>query len=110
MIKLVDNTVPAIPPTLQVRSPSGGAAGEPFDFKAEVTSPEAPVLAVRWDFGDGTIDEGINVNHTYTHAGTFQVIATATGVDSVTNSQMSTVTISGEIPTRFDPSKNRRAE
>jgi hypothetical protein len=110
MIKLVDDSVPPIPPTLDVKSPGSGAAGETLEFKAEDTSPEAPVLAVRWDFGDGTIDEGIDVNHTYTHAGTFQVIATATGMDSVTNSQMSTVTISGEIPTRFDPSKNRRAE
>jgi hypothetical protein len=110
MIKFVDNSVPAIPPALDVQSPGSGAAGETLSFKAQAVSLEAPVLAIQWDFGDGTIGDGTDVNHAYTRAGKYQVTVTATGLDSVTNHKTVAVTISGEISTRFVPSNNRRAE
>jgi hypothetical protein len=110
MIKFVDNSVPAIPPSLEVQSPDGGAAGETLTFKAQAVSSEAPALAFQWDFGDGTIGDGTDVNHAYTRAGKYPVTVTATGLDSVTNRRVVAVTISGEISTRFEPSKIRRAE
>ena len=110
MIKFVDNSAPAIPPSLEVQSPAGGAAGETLAFKAQAVSLEAPVLAFHWDFGDGTIADGTDVNHAYTRAGKYQVTVTATGLNSVTNRKTAVVTISGEISTRFVPSKNQRAE
>jgi hypothetical protein len=110
MIKFVDSSVPAISPSLEVQSPGSGAAGETLTFKAQAVSSEAPALAFQWDFGDGTIGEGTDVNHAYTRAGKYQVTVTATGLDSVTNRKIVAVTISGEISTRFEPSKNRRAE
>jgi PKD repeat protein len=98
-----------------VRSPTGGAAGETLVFralasKADAGSPEEPVLTSHWDFGDGTSLDGIEVHHAYTHSGEYPVTVTVTGLDSVTNHKTLTVTISGNISTRFDPSQNRRAE
>jgi hypothetical protein len=110
MIKLIDTSVPAIPPPIEVRSPSGATAGETLTFKADGVSPKAPVLACHWDFGDGTSSEGTEVRHAYTHSGEYQVTVTATGLESVTNRKTLAVTISGTISTRFDPSQKQRAE
>jgi alpha-galactosidase len=110
MIKFVDSSMPSIPPALEVQSPGGGAAGKTLTFRAQPVSSEAPVLAIRWDFGDGTSSAGAEVDHTYTRAGDYQVTVSATGLDSVTNRKMLAVTISGEIATRFVPSENRRAK
>ena len=89
MIKFVDNSAPAIPLSMEVKSPGGGAAGETLTFQAQAVSLEAPVLAFQWDFGDGTIGDGTDVKHTYTRAGEYQVTVTATGLDSVTNRKTS---------------------
>jgi hypothetical protein len=110
MIKLIDNSVPAIPPPIEVLSPSGAAAGETLAFKAQAVSPEAPVLTYHWDFGDGTSSDGTEVRHAYTHSGEYPVTVTVTGLDSVTNRKTLAVTISGNISTRFEPSKKQRAE
>jgi alpha-galactosidase len=115
IIKLIDNSVPSIPPPFEVRSPTGATAGETLvfralAFKADSGSPEAPVLASHWDFGDGTSLDGTEVRHAYTTSGEYPVTVTVTGLDSVTNRKTLTVTISGNISTRFDPSQNRRAE
>ena len=110
IIKLIDNSVPAIPPPFEVRSPAAAAAGETLAFKADADSAEAPVLAAHWDFGDGTTLDGTEVLHAYTHSGEYPVTVTVTGLDSITNRKTLTVTLSGNISTRFDPSQNRRAE
>jgi hypothetical protein len=110
MIKLIDNSVPAIPPPLEVLSPGGAAAGETLVFKAHAMSPEAPVLACHWDFGDGTSSDGTEVRHAYTHSGEYPVTVTVTGLDSVTNLRTLAVTISGSISTRFEPSQKQRAQ
>ena len=73
-------------------------------------SPEAPVLACHWDFGDGTSSDGTEVRHAYTHSGEYPVTVTVTGLDSVTNRKTLAVTISGNISTRFEPSQKQRAE
>ena len=110
MIKFVDNAAPAVPLSFEVQSPGSGAAGKTVTFKAQAGSSEAPVLAFQWDFGDGTTGAGTEVNHTYTRAGTYPVAVTAAGLASATNRKTLTVTISGEIATRFAPSEIRRAE
>jgi hypothetical protein len=110
MIKLIDNSVPANPPPFEVRPPSGASAGETLTFRAEAASPEAPVLACHWDFGDGTSIDGTDVRHAYTHSGEYPVTVTVTGLDSVTNRKTLAVTIAGSISTRFEPAKKQRAE
>jgi alpha-galactosidase len=110
MIKFVDNSVPAVPPSFEVQSPGSGAAGKTLTFKAQAASLQAPVLAFQWEFGDGTTGSGTEVKHTYTRAGEYPVTVTAAGLDSVTTRKTFAVNISGEISTRFMPSENRRAE
>jgi hypothetical protein len=110
MIKLIDNSVPAIPPPIEVQAPSGAAAGETLAFKMHAVSPETPVLACHWDFGDGTSGDGTEARHAYTHSGEYQVTLTVTGLESITNRKTLAVTISGNISTRFEPSQKQRAE
>ena len=109
MLKLVDNSVPAIAPPIEVQAPSRGEAGETLTFQADATSPDAPVLACHWDFGDGTSADGARVQHAYTGSGDYTVAVTVTGLGSVTNHKTLTVAIGGTISTRFDPTRNRRA-
>jgi len=109
MIKLVDNTVPAIAPSINLQAPSGGTAGEAMTFQADAVSRETPLLACHWDFGDGTSLEGTRVHHAYTRPGDYQVAVSVTGLDSMTIHKTLTVTIAGSIATRFDPTQIRRA-
>lgn len=51
-------------------SPSKPKAKEPVNFWVdEVSDPEHDELSYKWDFGDGSTGEGINVNHTYATKG-----------------------------------------
>jgi alpha-galactosidase len=113
MIKLTDKAVAAVPPPVEVRSPSlaaAAAAGDPLTFQAVAGSPEAPVVKYQWDFGDGTSLNGPEVHHAYTRPGEYPVTLTVTGLDSITNRKTVTVTVEGTIATSFDPSRMRRAE
>ncbi len=110
MIKLIDKSVPAIAPPIEVQSPGSGAAGQTLTFKVNATSPESPVLACHWEFGDGTSVDGTEARHAYTRSGEYPVTVTVTGLDSVTNRKALAVTIAGDISTRFEPSQKRRAE
>ena len=64
-------------------------------------------LTFSWDFGDGATDSGETVSHTYTAAGEYTVVLTAsdgvlTGTDSLTVSIASGVdTESFELPETF---------
>ena len=110
VIKIIDNSVPTVPPPFEVQSPSAATAGETLTFRADAVSPEAPVLGGHWDFGDGTSIDGIEARHAYTHSGEYPVAVTVTGLDSVTNRKTLTVTVTGTISTGFDPSQKQRAE
>jgi hypothetical protein len=110
MLKLVDNSVPAIAPSIEVQGPSRGTAGETLTFEAAAASPDAPVLTGHWDFGDGTSADGTRVHHAYTGSGDYKVAVTVTGLDSVTHEKTLAVSIAGTISTRFEPTRNRRAE
>jgi alpha-galactosidase len=110
MFKLVDNDVPATPPPFEVHSAASAKAGETIDFSAEGTLAQGPVLECHWDFGDGTTLDGIKVHHAYTEPGEYTVRVTAISLDTVKNSKTVTVSISGNIPTRFVPADKKRPE
>jgi hypothetical protein len=110
MLKLIDNSVPAIKPPIEIRSESSAKVGETVTFVAAASRPEAPVLTCHWDFGDGSSLDGMKVQHAYTHPGEYEVHVTATGLDAITNSKTLTVSISGNISTRFVPADKRRRE
>jgi alpha-galactosidase len=111
MLKLIDKSLPALPPPFEIGSSVGAKAGETLSFSAAASSAsEAPVLICHWDFGDGSSLDGMQVKHTYTHPGRYDVQATVTGLDATTNHKTVSISISGEVPTRFEPADKVRAE
>ncbi len=108
VIKIIDSASPSAPPLFELSAPATGAAGQGLTFKATAVSSDTPILAVRWDFGDGSSGEGADIHHTYTHSGDYQVSITATGLNSATATKISRVAISGEIRTLFDPAQIQR--
>jgi hypothetical protein len=109
VLKLIDNSVPALEPPFEIQSVNGAKAGESLALSAVPSSTEAPVLAVHWDFGDGTSMDGLKVQHTFTHPGEYQVQATVTGLGGIANRKASEVSIIGDVSTRFEPGAMRRS-
>jgi alpha-galactosidase len=110
MLRLIETAVPAIQPAIEVRSASSGKAGETLIFEASAASAEAPVLTCRWEFGDGSVMEGTQVRHAYTHPGEYEVNVSVTGLAATTNRKTVRVSISGDVSTRFDPASKQRPE
>jgi alpha-galactosidase len=108
VLKLIDNSVPALQPPFDIRSASGAKAGETLNLRAVPSSAEAPVLACHWAFGDGTSADGLEVQHAFTHAGEYDVQATVTGLGAVANRHTSRVSITGDVPTRFEHEAKQR--
>jgi alpha-galactosidase len=111
VLKLIDKSVAAVAPPFEIAAPASAKAGETVVFSATASSAsQAPVLMCHWDFGDGTSLDGMQVKHTFTHAGRYEVQSTVTGLDATTNRKSVTVSVSGEVPTRFEPAEKMRAE
>jgi hypothetical protein len=110
MLKLIDDSVPAVQPQFEIRSATRAKAGESVAFRAAANSPEAPVLRCHWDFGDGTGMDGMEVRHAFTHSGNYEVQATVTGLDAATHRRTLMVSISGDVSTRFEQTEKQRAE
>jgi hypothetical protein len=110
MFKLIDNAVPVTAPVFEAHAAAAGKSGETLAFSAKGVPAEAPVLTCRWEFGDGSTQEGMNVHHAYTQPGEYRVHVTATGLGGTTNSKTLTVSVSGNIATRFVPADKKRPE
>jgi hypothetical protein len=110
VLKLIDESIPLVEPRVETRSVASAKAGESVTFGAVPSSGAAPVLGCHWDFGDGSSLDGMNVTHTFTHAGEYAVRVTATGLGAITSQQPFTVSVSGEVSTRFDQERKLRPE
>jgi hypothetical protein len=110
MLKLIDESVPAIPPSLEIRSASSAKAGDSLTFAASASSIEAPVLNYHWDFGDGTNADGREVQHAFTHSGDYNVQVTAVGLDAAADRKTLKVSVSGEVSTRFEQANKQRPQ
>jgi len=110
ILKLIDKSVPAIQPSIEIHLASSAKAGETVTFGAAASLPDAPILTCHWEFGDGSSQDGMKVQHAYTHSGKYDVQVTATGLDGITNSRTAKVSISGNVSTRFVPADKRRPE
>jgi alpha-galactosidase len=110
ILKLIDKSVPAIQPQIEIHSAASAKAGETINFGAAALLPDAPILTCHWEFGDGSSQDGMKVQHAYTHSGKYDVQVTATGLDGITNSKTTKVSISGNLSTRFVPANKRRPE
>jgi alpha-galactosidase len=95
-------------PKVRAEHISHAVTGCEVYFTAGAVGPKEAITAYAWDFGDGVTADGAKSTHTYTHAGKFNVRMTATGVEGMAGEDHFTVDISGQIPTTFDPGRNRR--
>lgn len=108
IFKIIDTSIPAAAPTVSVHLPDQAQAGDIAQFSTEFDPAGVPVLAYRWNFGDGTRSDGPKVSHAYTHAGDFTMQLVADGLDGVPFEKSMTVRVGGKIDTRFDPEKKKR--
>jgi hypothetical protein len=110
MFKLIEPAVLATTPAFEIRSAREANAGETITFSAGRVSNEEPTLNCHWDFGDGTMQDGMKVGHAYTQSGEYVVRVTAAGLEQSTSSKTLTVKISGSIATRFVPADKKRPQ
>src|SRR5213594_1761419 len=95
-------TVTNPPPTLAASfsfSPSSPQTGQQVTFTASATGGTTP-YSYTWTFGDGSTGTGASVSHTYTAAGTFNVVLTAKDSSSPqqTASSQQSVSVSSPPP------------
>jgi alpha-galactosidase len=107
VLKLLDESHPAEMPRLAVHCPEASMSGETVTCSAAAQGGE-PVLAYRWDFGDGTSLDGDSAKHTWTEPGTYRVDVQATTLDGSHVAQHGEIRINGHLSTVFSPSKIRR--
>jgi hypothetical protein len=111
ILKLIDTSVPAAAPAFEAHGPAAGQAGEAVAFQAGVGSVDVPVLGYHWEFGDGVSADGTDVTHAYTQARQYKVTVTATGLNGSTSQKTLGISVTGTVPTVYDPAaKTRYAE
>jgi hypothetical protein len=110
MIKLVNEEVAVSAPQATLDIPATVETGKGVALAAPDAAGATPAVRWHWDFGDGTHAWGAKVEHAWTEPGSYSVRVEVTGIDGKTATQQQTVTVSGHINTRFDPSTTRRYE
>jgi hypothetical protein len=108
MLKLIDNAVSESDPVFAAQAPASGHAGTMIQFHAAEESAEAPVLQYHWEFGDGVSADGVDVSHAYTQGSQFTVTVTATGLNRRTLQHTLGISVSGAVPTVYDPTAKQR--
>ena len=108
VLKIVQASVAPGAPSVQVHAPQNAELGQTVGFSAEADASGAAALAYHWDFGDGTTADGASVSHTFTRAGQFQIHVNADGIEGLPFEKTFSIAVTGEIDTRFTPSRNRR--
>jgi len=87
------------PPMANANGPYTGIAGVAVLFNGSGSSdPEEGPLTYAWDFGDGNVGTGVNPTHTYTAAGIYNVTLAVTDDTGITDSDMTTATITANVP------------
>ena len=108
MFKIIDTSVAAAPPSIAAEVPSAVQTGAAVMFSAAARAEGVPAITYRWDFGDGTSEEGAEVNHAFTAAASYTVRLKVDGADGVASEQTFPITVSGEMKADFDLPNNRR--
>ena len=107
MVKIIDTSVPASAPSVNVHASEEIATAKPAVFSAE-SADVVSALSYHWDFGDGTSAEGASVTHAYTHAGGFTVHLKAEGIEGVPFEKSFQISVTGTINTHFQPDLYQR--
>jgi hypothetical protein len=105
VFKIVDSSIPAAAPHVNAHTPERASVGQPAKFSAETESESVPALDYRWDFGDGTSCSGAEVQHTFTHPGTFTIHLIADGIEGVPFEKTQEISVSGSFDSTFDPKR-----
>lgn len=107
MIKIVDTSVAAAAPAVNITAPDHAKVGEEIQFFVAAASDGAPALAYHWDFGDGTTEDCRSAIHSFTTEGRHTVRLTVEGLDGPPAEKSVTVAVSGSLsllpPSRFSP-------
>jgi PKD repeat protein len=105
MIKIIDAAVPAAAPSVSISAPDRGKVDENLNLTATADPSGVPALSYRWDFGDGTTEQGRRVVHCYTKAGNYTVRLAVGGIEGIAAEKQTAISVSGteEIgpPTRY---------
>lgn len=83
---------PDEPPTFDMSMPVATAGSS---YTVSASGPDGSEF--KWDFGDGTIKNGISASHTYQSPGTYTVTVYNTNVDGVTQKNTTQVQVIPEI-------------
>jgi hypothetical protein len=108
MLKLIDTSVPGNAPAFEAHAPSDGQAGVLLQLHAAADDADVPVLGYHWEFGDGVSADGADVSHAYTQAAQYTVIVTATGLNGQAARKTLVISITGTVPTVYDPAAKER--
>ncbi len=108
VLKFIDKAIPPEAPSVKVRHPLKSDAGVVVTFTARATNPKIAAIEYRWDFGDGVSLKGVQVSHTYTHAGIYKVTLSAVGLDGLIGRDTFSFPVTGHVSTTFTPEENRR--
>ena len=79
------------PPVAEITAPDEGTAGEKVIFDARGSTADAGIASYTWNFSDGTIAEGVLVEHAFIAPGSYTV--TLTVMDFIGQSGTDRVTI-----------------
>ena len=102
LIMIVDSSVPSSAPSVSLQAPSQAELGATVHFVAVPAADSAPVLAYRWDFGDGVTAEGASADHAYTHTGTFKISLRGIGLNGAPAMQTASIEVGGSLKTTYD--------
>jgi alpha-galactosidase len=108
MVKIIDTSIPASAPSVNVQAAEKVEAGKPATLSAQSAAVGVPALSYHWDFGDGTSAEGSSVTHSYTHAGNFTIHLIAEGIEGVPLEKSLTISVTGHIDNIFRPELYQR--
>jgi PKD repeat protein len=69
----VTPTPPPSPPAAAISAPPAVEVNQPAIFDGRESTSAAPIAVYRWAFGDGSVEEGARVSHTYAAPGLYNV-------------------------------------
>ena len=84
------------PPVADAGGPYSAEGGQPVAFDGSGSydpDPEGSIVSYEWDFGDGSSGTGVAPTHSYTDAGTYNVVLTVTDDKGATDTDTTTVDV-----------------
>jgi len=82
------------PPAAIISGPTSGLVGETLSFSGiNSADPDGRIVSYTWDLGDGTAAGGVDVAHSYSAAGSYQVTLTVADDGGLSDSATQTVQV-----------------